>query len=305
MKLLDVLTSPWAIIPDRLFEIQAIYATHLRGEKIDIKAIEAALGRPLNNEQKPYQVDTGVALIGIEGVIAKKASLMTQISGGISTQKVKADLRAALADPEVSSILLVIDSPGGSVDGTEELAAEIYASRGQKPICAFTDGMIASAAYWIASAADSIWISGETPWIGSIGVVTSHVDYSGWEQKNGIKTTEIYAGRYKRIASETAPLSSEGKDYLQAKVDVIYSIFVDTVARNRPGLSTGDGTEAIPWADGRIFIGQQAIEAGLVDGVSTLDDLIAEMAAGNAGVMSLRARLERDVIARNKALCSN
>ncbi len=185
MKLLDILTSPWAIVPEKLFEIQSIYATHLRGDKIDLSGLESKLGKPLNNEQKSYELDRGVAIIAIDGVIAKKMNMFTRISGGVSTQILQKDFSAAMADPEVKAILLDVDSPGGTVDGTEDLARTIYEARqlGEKPIVAFTDGLMASAAYWIASSADRIYISGETPWVGSIGVVTSHIDYSKYEEK--------------------------------------------------------------------------------------------------------------------------
>jgi signal peptide peptidase SppA len=223
--------------------------------------------------------------------------MFTKISGGVSTQIIKADFRQAMADPDVQSILLVIDSPGGTVDGTEELAAEISAARGAKHIIAYTDGIMASAAYWIGSAADAIYISGDTAWVGSIGVVTSHVDYSGWESQQGIKTTEVYAGKYKRIDSEYAPLSEAGKEYLQAQVDYIYSAFARTVAahRSKAGLTIPSEGETIPWADGKIFIGSQAIEQGLADGVSTIDQLIDDMAHGRTtGPVQLRTRLERE-----------
>ena len=85
MRLIDVLTSPWAIVPEKLLEIQAIYRTHLRGEKIDLSAIEARLGKPLSNEPKPYEVVNGVAVIEMEGIVAKRMSMFTKISGGIST----------------------------------------------------------------------------------------------------------------------------------------------------------------------------------------------------------------------------
>ena len=271
MKIIDVLTSPWAIVPAKLFEIQEIYRTHLRGDKIDIEAIEAKTGAPLKNETKSYQVVNETAVIPIHGVIAKRMNLFTQISGGVSTQIIGNDIKNALADDSIKSILLDIDSPGGTVDGTQELADIVFAGREKKPIIAYSDGMIASAAYWIGSAADKIYISGDTIDIGSIGVVASHVDYSEWEKKVGIKTTEIYAGKYKRIASDTKPLSKEGKQYIQDQVDYLYSIFVDQIAKHK-GVSSE--TVLKNMADGRIFIGKQAITAGLADGVSTLDRLI-------------------------------
>lgn len=270
MKIIDVLTSPWAIVPAKLFEIQEIYRTHLRGDKIDIKAIEAKT-KPMDDKKESYQVINDTAIVPVQGVIAKRMNLFTQISGGVSTQLVGRDIKAALADDSIKSILLDIDSPGGTVDGTQELANIIFVGRDKKPIVAYSDGIIASAAYWIGSAADRIYISGDTIDIGGIGVVGSHVDYSGWEKKVGVKTTEIYAGKYKRITSQYKPLSKEGKQSIQDQVDYLYSIFVDQVAKQR-----GVSSEIVlkNMADGRIFIGQQAITAGLVDGVSTLDRLI-------------------------------
>lgn len=274
MRLIDIVNGPWAITPEMLLEIQGIYGRHLRGEKINLDKIEAAIGKPLANKQGEYQVENGVAIIPIEGVIAKKMNLFSRISGGASSEMVKRDFNTAMEDPTVKSIILVIDSPGGTVDGTAELADAIYNTRGQKPIAAITDGMMASAAYWIGSAADSLYITSDTTAVGSIGVVASHTDYSRREEQLGIKTTEITAGKYKRIASQYAPLSEEGRANIQASVDYLYSAFVNDVARNR-GVSPEQVLNDM--ADGRLFFGNQAITAGLVDGVSTLDELIKNM----------------------------
>jgi signal peptide peptidase SppA len=274
MKILDVLNAPWAIIPDRLNEIQEIYFTHLRGEKIDLKLIEAQTGKKLQNEEQGYEIYGTVAIIPIEGILAKKMNLFSRISGGASTQLIERDIRQALADPEVKSIILSIDSPGGTVDGTQELAGFIHSIRGQKPLVTHTDGSMASAAYWIGSAADQIYISGDTVAIGSIGVVAQHVDYSKYEDQKGIRVTEVTAGKYKRIASEHAPLTEEGKAVIQEIVDDIYTAFVNDVARNR-GTSIDDVLNRM--ADGKIFIGKKSIEAGLVDRVSTLQSLIDDL----------------------------
>ena len=276
MKLLDVLTAPWAIEPAKLLEIQAIYATHLRGDKIDLAAVEQRLGRPLNNEPKAYNIIDGVAVLPIEGVIAKRANLFTQISGGASTELVARDMRAALADPAVHSIILAIDSPGGTVDGTQALASLVRDAAGTKPIVSLASGAMASAAYWIGSAAQAVYIADTTTVVGSIGVVATHTDVSGAEAQRGVKTTEIYAGQYKRIASAYAPLSDAGRQTIQDQVDYTYSIFVAAVAEQR-----GVSEKAVlkNMADGRIFQGQQAIDAGLVDGVSTLDALVSRLNA--------------------------
>jgi len=304
-RLLDALTSPWAIIPEKLLEIQAVYFTHLRGDKIDLAGFEAkaaAAQQPKTaSKEKSYQVINGVAVIPVDGIIAKKMNLFTRISGGVSTQILQRDILAALADEDVTAIILDIDSPGGTVDGTEELADAIHAARGQKPVIAYTDGMMASAAYWIGAAAERIYISGDTPIVGSIGVVTAHVDYSKYEDQLGIKTTEIYAGKYKRIASDVLPLSQEGRQYLQDQVDYIYSIFAQRMTAYRPDRLDLPAEGAIPWADGKIFTGKQAITAGLVDGVSTLSRLIADISA-NPGAAILRARMEEQIQRRTQCL---
>ena len=290
-RLLDVLTSPWAIVPEKLLEIQAVYFTHLRGDKIDITGMETKFSDAFPAlQEKTYDIIDTVAIIPVQGIIAKKMNLFTKISGGVSTQLLKRDIMSALADQDVTSILLDVDSPGGTVDGTEELADAIAAARSVKPIVAYTDGLMASAAYWIAAAADMIYVSGETPVVGSIGVVTAHVDYSGYEEKLGVKTTEIYAGKYKRIASEYNPLSAEGRQYLQSQVDYLYSIFVNKVQTSRPNLVVPE-EGSIPWADGRIFTGVQAVFAGLVDGVETKDRVIATMSDGSINTMIGRKRV--------------
>lgn len=276
MRLIDIINSPWAITPDMLGEIQAIYGRHLRGDKIDLGALTAATGISFANEPKSYTVEGGVAVLTLDGVIAKRMNLFSKISGGMSSELIGRDFQAAMADPSVQAVVLAIDSPGGTVDGTPELADLIYQARGTKPILACTDGMMCSAAYWIGSAADSINISSEVAITGSIGVVGQHVDVSVAESKQGITTTEITAGKYKRIASQYGPLTAEGKAYLQASVDHAYQVFVEAVARNR-GATAEDVVTRM--ADGRTFHGSQAIEAGLVDGVATLADTIEQARA--------------------------
>jgi signal peptide peptidase SppA len=288
MKLLDVITSPWAIEPSKLLEIQAIYATHLRGEKIDIAGVEARIGKPLINEPKSYTVQDGVALVSLDGVLAKRANMMMQISGGTSMQMAARDLQQAAQDPAVHSIILMIDSPGGTVDGTQTLA-DVVTSVGQtKPVVALASGTMASAAYWVGSAANKIYITDSTTAVGSIGVVATHMDVSGQQATQGVKTTEIFAGKFKRIASQYAPLSKEGRATMQQQVDYTYSLFVQAVASHR-GVSVD--TVLQDMADGQIFLGQQAIDAGLVDGVSTLDALIASLNNSRAtGAVALTRR---------------
>jgi capsid assembly protease len=277
MKLLDVLCAPWAIQPEKLLEIHAIYHAHVRGEKIDLAGVEQRLGRPLVNEPKRYEIVDGVAVVPIEGMIAKRANLFMQISGGTSTQLAAQAVRDAGADPQAHAVVLAIDSPGGVVDGLDLLSSSIRDVRASgKRVVSFADGMMASAAYWIGSAAESIVIADNLTTVGSIGVAMVHRDVSVAQERAGIKMTDIYAGKFKRLATENAPLSSDGLATLQARVDYVYSLFVAEVAKNR-GVSVDAVLEDM--ADGRQFIGQQAIDAGLVDGMSSLQGLIAALNA--------------------------
>lgn len=275
MNVLNVLNSPWAILPERLLEIQAIYGAHLRGERIDIAAIEAKLGKSLNNNKSlGYSIIDGVAVIPIDGVISKRMNMFSQISGGVSTQLLQGDFAAALSDPLAHSILLLVDSPGGSIDGLQQAADDIRAARGVKPVYAFADGMMTSAAYWIGSAAEKVFSASDTTAIGSIGVIAKHTDFSKAQEKDGIKVTDIYAGKYKALGSSNAPLSDEGRATIQAQVDHAYSVFVDAVAKNR-GVSTRTVLDKM--ADGRVFLGKQAVEAGLVDGIASMPEVLMQL----------------------------
>jgi capsid assembly protease len=291
MNVLDILNSPWAIAPEKLNEICAIYAAHRDRETRDLQALEklveskaytgAASGAGSSSGRKNYTVEDGVALISIEGVLSKRISMFQQICGGMSYTSLQQDLAAALADPNVKSIILTIDSPGGTVDGVQAASDAIFAARSQKPICAYVDGLAASAAYWLGSAASEVYIGSDTDTVGSIGIVTQHLDTSMAEHQRGVKITDIAAGRYKTVGSQHAPLSAQDRSTIQDQLDHMYSIFVDTVARNR---GTDAETALSKMADGRVFIGQKAIDAGLVDGKMTLMQLMQKMSARTGGM---------------------
>ena len=274
MNVLGILDAPWALMPERYLELREVYLRHARGERADLAAIEAKIGKPLENIRQPYTLDGGVAVLDVSGIIAKRMNLFTQISGGVSTQLLAQDVRAALADPEAHSILLNVDSPGGEVDGTHEVATLIRESRGQKPMVALADGTMASAAYWIGSAADAVYAIGKTTQVGSIGVIATHTDVSKANEMRGVKVTHVTAGKYKAAGSPYQPLDAETTAVIQVEVDQIYSTFVDEVAQNR-GRSPED--VLLNMADGRMFIGEAAVRAGLVDGIRTREQIIADL----------------------------
>lgn len=263
----------WAVQDGKLDEINAVISAILEGNQPPFRDEYIDLGAE-SGERKPYQIiEIGeafnrerVAVIPISGTIMKKANLFSYWSGGTSSQMVQLAIAKALEDCDVDMIALDVDSPGGAVDGTKTLADFIYKARGTKPIVAFSDGTIASAAYWIASACDSIHVS-ETSTVGSIGVRLSHYDMSKRDKENGVVRTTIFAGKYKAIADDNAPLSKEGKEYLQGIVDKTYQVFLTDVARNR-GV---DVDSALSMAEGRVFIGTDAVSIGLVNGIGLMD----------------------------------
>lgn len=278
MNVLDVINSPWAITAEMLRQIQSIYLSHTLGQQANLGDIEAKIGKPLNNSQQEYEVSDGVAIIPVRGPIAKKMNLFSRISGGSSTELVANEIKAALADFKVHSIILHMDTPGGTVDGTAELAGLVYDSRSEKKIVTLVDGLMASAGVWIGSAATEVYLQSKTAVAGSIGVVSQHVDVSKMEEQQGRKTTEIYAGKYKRIDSAYEPLSKEARDYRQTEVDYLYSLFVDDVSKHY-GLSTEKVVSDM--ADGRLFTGQQAVDAGLAKGVMSLESLVDKLNGDN------------------------
>lgn len=274
MQDLEIHGRPWALQTGVLAALNDLAARNAGGEPLEVSV--ALLG--LRGQDKPprYTVDRGVAVLQLDGLVLPKPSLLSSLLGGIVSPAVSAELQRAAADRTVQGVVLAIDSPGGSVAGTAELAAELRRLSDSKPVAVVSDGQLSSAAYWIASAAGSVHVTGPTVSVGSIGVVATHRFAPSFAVRAGGKTTEITAGRYKRIASTAAPLTKDGEAYLQEQVDYVYRVFVQDVARYR-GVSVQRVLDRM--ADGRTFIGQQAIDAGLADGRTSVGELIDRMAA--------------------------
>lgn len=272
----------WAIHPGKLQEITLLVESFIAGERPEFA--EAARGRGGQGvDDPPYEMMGNVARIPVYGTLGKRMNLFSNMSGGASYERIGQQLQAALADPNVQAVLLDIDSPGGTVDGVQTLADQILAAQDQKPIVAHSDGQMASAAYWLGSAASKVMAS-TTALVGSIGVAGTHFDRSAQDAANGVKRTIISSGKYKRIANDAEPLSPEGQDYLQQVSDTYYQLFLDAVGKNR-GLPPA--AVHVQMADGRDFVGRQALEAGLVDSIGSRDDaLAAAQKMGKERVMS-------------------
>ena len=275
---------PWAIQPEQLHRIEALAAQY---DQANAAAPQAAKPSGFGGLiQPPLNVVDGVAVIDIRGPMTKAMTWLTLMYGGTSMAAAGDQVNRAAQDPKVSGILLRVDSGGGTVDGTEALARSISAAGATKSVLTLVSGCCASAAYWAGSAANAVYLSSQTDIVGSIGVCTKHVDVSGAEAKYGIKTTEIAAGKYKRIASAHEPLSADGRSNIQEQLDHIYGVFVNAVASHR-GASVATVLDRM--ADGRIFHGQQAIVAGLADGFATEAELINRLRSGQKTPAKTRA----------------
>jgi capsid assembly protease len=271
MNLGGLMHGPWAILPETLLELQSIYATHLKGEQIDLDAVETRLGRPLAAEQPHYELrDGGVAVLFATGVMAPKANMFMRVSGGISTQMLTKQFDSMAADSRVRSVVFVPDSPGGNVLGVPAAVRALRNLAAAKPTVTVVEGVMASAMYWVGSAANQVHIEGETDMAGSLGVVQR----VSWEPAEPNAMT-LVRGKYKRASINGQPPSAEYLAQAQQQLDYLYSLLVDSVAQHR-GTTSDLVLERM--ADGRVFIGQQAIDAGLVDGVSTVDAMVEKLA---------------------------
>lgn len=237
----------------------------------DISAALEAAGRA---RQQSRQAGS-IARIRIYDTIEPRASLWTLLFGGTAADIIAAEFAAAVNDPQVSGILLDIDSPGGSVYGIPELARQIRAARGIKPIlAAITEG--ASAAYYLASQADQVSTtpSGQ---VGSIGVIYVHTDLTGMADAQGAKFTIFRSQDRKADINPYETLTPEAASDIQAKVDAYDAMFVNDVAAGR-GV-TADKVRA-DYGQGRMLLAADALAAGLIDRIETIDEAIARLAGG-------------------------
>lgn len=275
-----VYSSPWAILPEKLDEILTVIEDREAGLVSSQDEIAARIGsgtRPAN------QQTNGVALLNLYGTISQRIGLMESASGGTSCESFLRAFNAAVASPDVATIVINIDSPGGSVHGVREAAAAVYAARGKKRIVTQVSGQMASAACWIGCAADEVRIS-PSSMAGSIGVLLAHNDYTEADKKAGVNRTYVYAGKFKTEGAGT--LSPEAIAARQEMVNTIYADFVGDVARFRDATAEAvrDGM-----GQGRMLLAQAAVRAGLADTVGTLDELLAELGVGSAAASSPRA----------------
>jgi signal peptide peptidase SppA len=282
---------PWAILPaafDAVLEVVERRAAGIRLSDEEIAARIEAARRPPRSAAAPGTI----AVLPLHGVISHRIGMLDDISGGTSVEAWARDFQAAIDDPNVTAVLIDVNSPGGSVFGIEELADRIHAARGTKPIVAIANAQAASAAYWIATQADELVVipSGE---VGSVGVIAVHDDLSVALEKYGAKRTYVTAGRFKAEGNPTEPLGDEARAHLQARVDDYYDAFVRAVARGR-GTSLKNVREN--FGEGRMLGAAQAVARGMADREGTFEDAVARLASRQVKA-GARAELEAPPVA--------
>lgn len=265
MALQFLASQAWALPPTMLADMQAIAMREIaagRWEALTNKDGESLKAAPI------VEVRDGVALIKVRGVVSRYASWMHDICGGTSTEALAKSLSASIDDPKVRAVVLWIDSPGGQVNGLNEMAEMIYQARGRKKIVAYVGGQACSAAYWMASACSEVVIDA-TAELGSVGTVAGFVIRPALEGEQRIEIVSSNAPN-KRLD----PTSEEGQAAVQTIVDDLETVFIDATARNMA--VTRDKVLA-DFGKGGTFIGAKAVKQGLAHRLGSLEGLIAEL----------------------------
>ncbi|HLZ49126.1 MAG TPA: signal peptide peptidase SppA [Candidatus Acidoferrum sp.] len=219
-----------------------------------------------------------IAVLPLTGTISHRMGMLSEASGGISTECFTQWLRAAAADPSVKAIVIDADSPGGTVDGVPELGDEIARVNKTKPVVGIANSMAASAAYWLLSQCGELVVT-PSGMVGSVGVFASHEDLSKMYEQMGVKVNLISAGKFKTEGNPYEPLSDDAREALQGQVNDYYNLFTAAVARGR---GTDQKTVKAGFGEGRMLLAQQAVKEGMADRVATLDQTLAKLGAKNS-----------------------
>lgn len=241
------------------------------GDRIGWPEPQAAL--PIPPPRVLPNAPAGIAVIPVYGTLVRRSVGLEAASGLTSYGELSGMLDAALSDPQVEGILLDVDSPGGEAGGVFELAQRIRAADAIKPVWAIASDSAFSAAYAIACAASRVYVT-QTGGVGSIGVIAMHVDQTARDAQEGYRYTPITAGDQKNDFSPHEKLSTEAHARLQAEVDRLYGMFVDTVATMRKV-----EPRFVRSTQAGLYFGPEAVKAGLADVEGNLEQALKDFTA--------------------------
>ncbi len=214
-----------------------------------------------------YALGDSVYEIRLEGVISaeKYSGLFGVVT--VTPEKMISQLDEAEKNPNVKAILIRVNSPGGSAAASQEIYEEL--KKVEKPVVVSVSEVCASGAYYVASAADRI-IANRSSSVGSIGVIMQIPNFEDLYEKLGIKYTTIKQGKFKDVGSPDRPITEEEIRLLEAQLKEIYGQFITDVAEAR----NMDAGEVEELATGWVFLGTEALELGLIDGIGNYKDAI-------------------------------
>jgi capsid assembly protease len=263
--------QPWAITAEALQTMIDIVDRHpemvTQAMTRSPEDVSMRDGDPLSTGGRGVKVRDGVAVLPVRGPISRYMGLFDDICGGTSSESLAKSLQAAVDAPEVRSILLDIDSPGGQAHGSYELAEAVRAASSVKPVTAYSSGLMCSAAYHLASAASEVVVH-PTAIVGSIGTL-AQVD----TRERKVKVIRASQSPLKALD----PATKEGESEIQKTVDAMASEFVADVARYRNVTPEKVLTD---FGRGGTMLGRAAMSAGMVDGLGTFEGTLAALAAG-------------------------
>lgn len=276
-KLVRVLTAlytePWLISPPMHKTLCDIALAHSqRGSELEAAQHLAAARMPVNQANKEYEVIDGVAVVPVEGVIGRKFSSSLKSSGVVSIDIFEKLIQEVRKDDKAQAVVLRIDSPGGVVTGTPEAGSAVRALRNEKPIIAFADGRMDSAAYWVGSQADLIYAMPSSR-VGSIGVYMAFFDQSRRAEMLGMKLELFKDGRFKGMGYPGSSLNDEQRALLQASVEKIGATFRATVQDGRGRVFDEELMQ------GQDFDAEDALHNGLIDSITTLEAAMRDAAS--------------------------
>lgn len=290
-----VFGTVWDIQPHVLDAIAEVVSLRVNGHRLTDQEIEERIGGRRPTRAKDVKGD--VAVIPFHGVSAHRMNMMTDISGGVSTEQFGKEFDKLASDESIGAIVIDFHSPGGLHAGGEELSDKIFNARNPKrPIIAMVNDLTASLAFWIATAADEIVV---TPGgqIGSVGTLLVHREDSEAQKSEGVKTTIIHAGKFKTEGNPDEPLGDEAKAELQRIVDLAHGEFVDGVARNR---GTTSAIVRDTFGQGRVFGGKDAIKRGMADRIGTLDQVLERLGVSKKVESGVRSEVDPDIDLRRR-----
>ena len=250
----------------------AAYArlVHRLRARVAVAASPELVAEDSPQRSRQQQRVEAVAVVEVSGVITKRGSIWSELFGGCALDHLSAQLAAARDDASVRAVLLHVDSPGGGVYGVDETAQQIVALNKVKPVIAFTDGLAASAAYWLASSASRVVATRDAE-LGSIGVYGLHFDTSGALAQAGIVPTLVKAGEFKGEANPYQPLSDDDRAAMQARIDTHYMRFLTAVAKGR-----GKRVDVVreDFGRGRVVDAATALDVGMATDIGTAADAL-------------------------------